>query len=47
MMVLAVSHNIGDPTPHLQTEAARSAEPQQVGQRIALTWIANDRSISY
>ncbi len=32
MMVLAVSHNTGDPTPHLQAEAARMAELQQAGQ---------------
>ena len=31
MMVLAVSHNTGDPTPHLQAEAARMAELQQAG----------------
>ncbi len=31
MMVLAVSHNTGDPTPHLQPEAARMAELQQAG----------------
>ena len=29
MMVLAVSHNSGDPTPHLHAEAARTAELQQ------------------
>ena len=26
MLVLAVSHNTGDPTPHLQAEAARAAD---------------------
>jgi hypothetical protein len=31
MMVLAVSHNTGDPTPHLQAEATRMAELQQAG----------------
>jgi hypothetical protein len=31
MMVLAVSHNAGDPTPHLQAEAARMAELQRAG----------------
>jgi hypothetical protein len=31
MMVLAVSHNTGDPAPHLQAEAARMAELQQAG----------------
>ena len=31
MMVLAVSHNTGDPTPHLQAEAARMAELRQAG----------------
>ena len=31
MMVLAVSHNTGDPTPYLQAEAARMAELQQAG----------------
>ena len=31
MMVLAVSHNTGDPTPHLHAEAARTAELQQAG----------------
>ena len=31
MMVLAVSHNTSDPTPHLQAEAARMAELQQAG----------------
>jgi hypothetical protein len=31
MMVLAVSHNTGDPTPHLQAETARMAELQQAG----------------
>jgi len=31
MMVLAVSHNTGDPTPHLRAEAARMAELQQAG----------------
>ena len=31
MMVLAVSQNTGDPTPHLQAEAARMAELQQAG----------------
>jgi hypothetical protein len=31
MMVLAVSHNTGDPTPHLQAESARMAELQQAG----------------
>jgi len=31
MVVLAVSHNTGDPTPHLQAEAARMAELQQAG----------------
>ena len=30
MMVLAVSHNTGDPSPHLHAEAARMAElPRQ------------------
>ena len=32
MLVLAVSHNTGDPAPHLQAEAARMAELQQAGQ---------------
>jgi hypothetical protein len=31
MMVLAVSHNTGDPTAHLQAEAGRMAELQQAG----------------
>ncbi len=31
MMVLAVSHNTGDPTPHLHAETARTAELQQAG----------------
>jgi hypothetical protein len=31
MMVLAVSSNTGDPTPHLQVEAARMAELQKAG----------------
>jgi hypothetical protein len=31
MMVLAVSSNTGDPTPHLQAEAARMAELRQAG----------------
>lgn len=31
MMVLAVSHNTGDPGPHLHAEAARMAELQQAG----------------
>ena len=31
MMVLAVSHNTGDPTAHLPAEAARLAELQQAG----------------
>jgi hypothetical protein len=29
MMVLAVSHNTGDPTAHLQAEARRMAELRQ------------------
>jgi hypothetical protein len=31
MLVLAVSHNTGDPTPHLQAEATRMAELQEAG----------------
>jgi hypothetical protein len=31
MMVLAVSSNTGDPSPHLQAEAERMAELQQAG----------------
>jgi hypothetical protein len=31
MMVLAVSHNTGDPTAHLNAEATRMAELQQAG----------------
>jgi len=31
MMVLAVSHNTGDPTAYLQAEARRMAELQQAG----------------
>ena len=31
MMVLAVSHNTGDPTAHLHAEATRLAELQQAG----------------
>jgi len=31
MMILAISHNTGDPTPHLHAEAARTAELQQDG----------------
>jgi len=31
MMVLAVSHNAGDPTAYLQAEARRMAELQQAG----------------
>jgi hypothetical protein len=32
MMFLAVSRNIGDPTPYLAAENARVAELQQAGQ---------------
>jgi hypothetical protein len=31
MMVLAISHNTGDPAPYLQAETARMAELQQAG----------------
>lgn len=31
MMVLAVSHNTGDPSPHLHAEATRMAELQRAG----------------
>ena len=31
MMILAISHNTGDPTPHLQAEAARMAELRRAG----------------
>ena len=43
MMVLAVSHNTGDPTPHLQAEAARMAELQQAGL-VELMLLKADRS---
>lgn len=32
MLVLAVSHNTGDPSPYLAAEATRMAELQQAGQ---------------
>ncbi len=31
MMILAISHNTGDPTPHLEAEAARMAELRRAG----------------
>jgi hypothetical protein len=43
MKVLAVSHNTGDPTPHLQAEAARMAELQKVGL-VELTLLKADWS---
>jgi hypothetical protein len=43
MKVLAVSQNVGDPTPHLQAEAARMAELQQAGL-VELTLLKADWS---
>lgn len=43
MMVLAVSHNTGDPGPHLQAEAARVAELQRAGL-VELMLLKADRS---
>jgi hypothetical protein len=43
MMVLAVSHNTGVPTPHLQAEAARTAELQRAGP-VELILLKADRS---
>jgi hypothetical protein len=43
MKVLAVSRNTGDPTPHLQAEAARMAELQQAGL-VELTLLKADWS---
>ena len=38
-----MSHNTGDPTPHLQAEAARTAEFQQAGL-VELTLLKTDWS---
>jgi hypothetical protein len=43
MKVLAVSRNTGDPTPHLQAEAARMTELQQAGL-VELTLLKADWS---
>lgn len=43
MMVLAVSHNTGDPTAHLPAEAIRMAELQRAGL-VELMLLKADRS---